>query len=571
MSKYLSAALLLCLPLLASAQPDAASQASTNAVVLVPSVGSFFVALIAGVILAVAFQLILTNLSVAAGLNILGGVTSPDDEHHKAKNKSSSDTTVMGTVKKLNSAFGIWALVTASIALFFASWLAVALSLTASALVGGIIGLVIWGLCYALMLSVETSALSSLAGSLGRMAISGLRGAYEGVSSIFSKSDESKAADTAAKITAAVREELFGDVDMGDITKQIQKYVNQLAPQRFDVKQIRHELAKLLDDTEIRAITSHDGTLLDTEMIVGSLKNRGMEESAARTLVNGVQQAMGTFKDEKSKPKDTVSKVVDTGLRVAAGMSPGEAQSAREKIEQYLRETGKDELNPEGIKRDLEKLFSNRKEGVAALRARISQIDKSTAVAVLTQRSDMTEEEAQRIVDQVERVLSQVSTTVASVSSGTSDLKSSVTEKVKNYLNSLDRPELNYEGLQADMEQLFHDPKGGGEALLQRLKSVNRDTLKAILASRQDMSEEDADRVINRIETARDNVIGKVEQMSAEVKRRLQEVKDEALHQADEARKIAATAAWWAFASAVVSGIAAVLGGVFAAMSMWHG
>lgn len=53
------------------------------------------------------------------------------------------------------------------------------------------------------------------------------------------------------------------------------------------------------------------------------------------------------------------------------------------------------------------------------------------------------------IVDQVERVLSQVST---GVTSGTSDLKNSITGKVKNYLNSLDRPELNYEGLENDME-----------------------------------------------------------------------------------------------------------------------
>jgi hypothetical protein len=564
MNKYVLASLLLGLPLLASAQPDIASPATTNAVVLVPSVGSFFVALVAGLILAVAFQLILTNLSVAAGLNILGSVTAPDTDKSKDKHDS-SDTSVAGTVKKMNTAFGIWALATASITLFFASWLAVGLSLTASATIGAIIGLVIWGLFYTVMLTVETSALSSLVGSLGRMAISGLRTAYEGVSSIFSKSEESKAADTAAKITAAVREELFGDVDMGDVTKQIQKYINQLAPQKLDIKQIRQELAKLLDDTEIRAVSSSDGSILDTEMLVANLKNRGMHEGTARSVVNGVQQALGTFKEEKSTSKDTVSKVVDTGLRVAAGMSPSEAETARTKIEQYLRETGKEELNPEGIKRDIEKLFSNRREGMAALKDRISHIDKSTAVAVLTQRSDMTEEEAQRIVDQVERVLNQVSTTVTS---GTSDLKNTVTEKIKNYLNSLDRPELNYEGLQSDMETLFNDPKAGGEALLRRLKSVNRDTLKALLASRDDMSEEDAERVISRIEAARDNVIGKVEQMSTEVKRRLEMAKDEALHQADEARKIAATAAWWAFASAVVSGIAAVLGGIVAAMTI---
>ena len=92
-----------------------------------------------------------------------------------------------------------------------------------------------------------------------------------------------------------------------------------------------------------------------------------------------------------------------------------------------------------------------------------------------------------------------------------------------------------------------------------------------IISKANTILEEDAERIISRIESARDKVIGKVEQMGTEVRRRLDAAKQEALHQADEARKIAATAAWWAFASAVVSGVAAVLGGIVAAMSMWRG
>jgi hypothetical protein len=70
----------------------------------------FFIALIAGVVLACAFQLLLTNLSVAAGLSYIG--QSHDDEHHS---DSSSPP-----VRHIGSKVGTWTLITVTVALFLA-------------------------------------------------------------------------------------------------------------------------------------------------------------------------------------------------------------------------------------------------------------------------------------------------------------------------------------------------------------------------------------------------------------------------------------------------------------------
>jgi hypothetical protein len=98
---------------------------------------NFFIALVAGVVLAIAFELILTNLSVAAGLNVLGGFTRPSrgkaGEHGGG---AAGGEGVIEKVRGITSIVGIWTLITASIALFFSSWLAVELSLTGSLLVG---------------------------------------------------------------------------------------------------------------------------------------------------------------------------------------------------------------------------------------------------------------------------------------------------------------------------------------------------------------------------------------------------------------------------------------------------
>ncbi|MGE5410538.1 MAG: hypothetical protein ACM3MI_06230 [Clostridiales bacterium] len=74
-------------------------------------------------------------------------------------------------------------------------------------------------------------------------------------------------------------------------------------------------------------------------------------------------------------------------------------------------------------------------------------------------------------------------------------------------MNSLGQPELEYEGVTHDIQKLFHDPKAGADALMRRIKAIDRDTSKAILASRRDISEEDAERIINKIENARDGEI----------------------------------------------------------------
>ncbi len=94
----------------------------------------FFVALLAGVSMAFAFQLLLTNFSVAVGISSWE-IDSDSNDESEGLGK---------TIRKVQSKAGAWALITASIALFIASFLAVKLSLIESTFLGTIIGVVIW-------------------------------------------------------------------------------------------------------------------------------------------------------------------------------------------------------------------------------------------------------------------------------------------------------------------------------------------------------------------------------------------------------------------------------------------
>jgi len=521
----------------------------------------FYLAIIVGVILAISFELILTHLSVAAGISAVGPLDQREAKRPSAERRTGEETTTMAAVTKTTNLFGIWTLVTATISLFFASWLAVRLSTTLDVFHGLVLGLAIWALFYIVMTALQVTALTSLVGALMQTAIGGLRSAYKATTAVFGKSEEDRIVDTAEKVTAAVRDELFGDVDVKDLRKDIETYVQQFRP--ASPKEIKEALRDLLDETDIQAIVEHgEGPFADVDVLTASLvTEKGMTRERAQSVAHGVKDAITKIREEARSGKDTVSKVSDAALRVA-GKSGEEAQALRTKIETYLRDTHKEELDPEGIKKDLEKLLTSPKEGLGALRERLSGFDRSTLQAILAQRKDLNPDEAQKISERVMSVIDTVRGKAQDTSGAAADRMRGVEGKIRDYLNSLDRPELRYEGVKHDLAVLFHDPKAGADLLIRRLKALDRNTLKAVVASRRDMSEEDAEQFVTQLERSRDDAIEKYERMKAEVQHRIEDARDRALREAEETRKAARAAAWWTFGSAVLSGAAAVVGGI---------
>jgi chaperonin cofactor prefoldin len=229
-----------------------------------------------------------------------------------------------------------------------------------------------------------------------------------------------------------------------------------------------------------------------------------------------------------------------------------------------LRNTNKAELEPEGIKRDLQLLLNDPRAGVGNIGDRLSQFDRSTLVALLSQREDISEEEANRIADQIESVRNSFVEQLTKVQQGLQSAIDGIFGKIRNYLNSMERPELNYEGIQQDFSQLFDDPQAGFEALRDRLSHFDRDTLVAVISSREDISEADANRIIDQIEAARDRVLHQAERIQSETQKRLSALKEQAKKQAVETRKAASDAAWWLFSTALTSLAASAVAGALA-------
>lgn len=328
-------------------------------------------------------------------------------------------------------------------------------------------------------------------------------------------------------------------------------YLRNTGKDELNPEGIQRDLTRLLSDPREGATALRQRlSQVDRDTLVKLLSQR--QDLSEEQVNQVIDQVQGTIKNIVRAP------------RRLATRTQAQIQDFQSTLQDYLRNTGKDELNPEAIKRDLQLLLHDPRTGVESLTDRLSHIDRDTMISLLSQRQDISEEEAARIVDQVLSVRDQFVEQIRSIQRRIQQTIDGIFAQIRNYLNSLDRPELNYDSIKKDVRKLFDDPQAGFDALRDRLSHFDRNTLVAIMSSREDISEEDANRLVDQIEGARNSVLQRVDRLQQEAQRRLDEVKYQAQRQAEETRKAAASAAWWLFGTATVSGIVSAIAGAIA-------
>jgi len=590
--------LILQFILVASVLPAAAQTypvpvADTSFVNFTPQ---FFICLLAGVILAVGFQVLLTTLSVASGISMVGNLEKQDNRPGAAYDKNASKKD-KDTGMKISSAIGMWSVITVSVSLFFASLLAVKLSMISSNAIGVTLGLVIWAAFFSLMVYFEVKAVSSLLGGLVSTVFQGIRSTF-GVAKDMITPSATKQVEDVAKHAV---DEIVHAFEDSHIEDKLDKYVKKLQPQEMDYGKIRQELVKLINDIKIEQSTSLTGTTAEKEIFIKvaeaqpSLTKKDVEK--LKEVYNQVQDVMRT----QGSASDKVMMAVD---RLVPGASEEDVKSVRGKIEQYLRDMNRDEISPERLRGDLEAIVNDPGHAKDVVMNRLNMIDRSTIVAMLSARTDISQDQAEKIVGYVVDTFNNLkgkvanmipnpnanmgnmnmgdnmgmgqdmgATATATMSAQNvgdamkgmaNDYTDKFEQRLRDYFASLERPEFDYDHMKRDFLKIFSDPKAGFDSIKDRLGRYDRNSLVALLSSNKNITPEQAERIVSKMEEARNTVLDKARSLEQEVQYRTQQAKEMALHQAEKVRQTAASAAWWLLAGAVISGIASALGGMLA-------
>ena len=337
-----------------------------------------------------------------------------------------------------------------------------------------------------------------------------------------------------------------------EATSAIADYLRSTGKPELSPTGIQRDLQKLIDNPKVGAQALRFRlSKMDRDTLVQLLSQR--DDLSADEVNQTIDSLLSTIQDVVKMPRRFA--------RRTKSSAQSQGRSFQSALEDYLNNTHKDELNPTGIKRDLKLLLNDPKLGASKLSDRIAQMDDSTMVAMLAQRPDMTREEAEATVARIADARHQVKGQIRSVQRSLESVIDRIFASIRNYLQSLDRPELDYYGIKRDMHTLFNDPKSGFSALSDRLSQFDRDTIVALVTSHDRISESDANRVIAQVESARDSALRKAESLERQFEQRINAVKAQTQKQIEETKKAAEIAAWWLFSTALLSAIVAAVGG----------
>ncbi|AFZ37112.1 hypothetical protein Sta7437_3614 [Stanieria cyanosphaera PCC 7437] len=328
-----------------------------------------------------------------------------------------------------------------------------------------------------------------------------------------------------------------------EATSAIANYLRNTGKAELNPEGIKQDLTLLLDNPQLGAKAIRQRlAAMDRDTLVQLLSQRkDLNEAEVNRAIDEVQFTLRTLAKAPRR----------LAIRTQA-----QVQDFQSAIANYLRSTDKEELNPEGIKRDIELLLNDPRAGAESLQSRLAKFDRDTLVALLSQRNDMSQEDVNRTIDQILSVRDRILAQLQTIQNQVQSVIDRVLAKIRTYLDSLERPELAYEGIKHDLQTLFHDPQAGFEALKDRFSQLDRDTLIAVLSSRDDISQADAERLVFQVERTRDRILQRAERIQTEAQLRLEAAKVEVQKQAEETRKAAATASWWLFFTALISAIA---------------
>ncbi|NJN88001.1 MAG: hypothetical protein HC881_19055 [Leptolyngbyaceae cyanobacterium SL_7_1] len=264
----------------------------------------FFIALVAGLVLAFGFQLLLTNLSIAAGISYLG--SRSDASSHDSSGSSGSG--------KIGTALGLWTLFTVSLSLFGACILAVKLSLINSVVLGGIVGLVIWATYFSLMVWISSTTVGSLIGSVVNAATSGFQAIVgTATNAVGAKIAKDQIISTAEAAAAAVRREFTSGIDPEGIRENLEDYLAKLRPADLNLQNIRQEFEQLLSNSELSSIA--DPAVLsnvDRQTFVDLVSSRSdLSQREINRIVDQLEAAWKQTVGKTPAKRDYLGELVD--------------------------------------------------------------------------------------------------------------------------------------------------------------------------------------------------------------------------------------------------------------------
>ncbi|PHN06934.1 hypothetical protein [Flavilitoribacter nigricans] len=542
---------------------------------------NYIITIIAGIVLALGFQFLLTSLSVSFGFTAIGDLkekyvqskyrsdynedSSSERDDDDDDNKYDIDPgTPVGV--DLASGIGLWNVLTVAPSLFGATALALLLTPMDSLRINITLALVVWAAFIILVIYLEGRSASVLIGGLVNTALSGLKASGQAVKSLLTPSPQTQMENVAASTVEKIRQEFSLDFDAQPIVATLEKYLgafNERVPSYESLKNDIREIAETSagnnpssNPAKWTAIQTAIQTAIESDNTNPTRKGREKVQQL-QSLLKDIQDAYQRGNTRGESIKNAVE---------ASPIDHERINSYYDQLKNWIQRSTPDKLSREQIKRELEKIIDDPGRTVRGLRAKLDELDRDTVIGYLDSNTQLERDQLETYADRIEQGLQALKDSIGWEQLPSADeMLNRLEQRIAHFINSTDDPRLNYAMLKNDFSTALNNPSESLSILKTRLSRYDRDTLVSILTNTGLVSRDDLDQVANTVEEARQQVLDQISQIEDKSKRALRNLEKKAVIQAENTRQTASTAAWW-LTFTILAGAAAAIGGAFAAV-----
>lgn len=445
------------------------------------------VTLASGLLMAFAFQLLLTNLGVAAGMTSLGALP---------KAKDSESSSLGKTLSTLGVATGLGILLSVNTVLLGACFLAVKLSLVNSPGLGAILGIVIWSGYWLIVTWVSSQAAASLLGSVVKSATSGVQGLLSTVGSALHSDHNSQPSQPDPKAIALTAPESQTKASTEDLGETLSNYLKKLQPPALDLPAIRGELENLLQSTALPPWVGKD-----------------LPEAARQIFEDFLRDRTNFSQADSEQILDQLEAVWQQGL------APKPLDGLTAELVDFLQTAKPEELTSEQLPQQLEQ-FIGQGTDPSSLPQKILDtlpaIDFSLLSRTVLDRIDLSDGQIEPIWHQLQRLKDQI------IPGATRQPFRTIAADMEDYLLRVLPPQLESETLPSTLKAILNDPKAAPEQIRQQLETLIQSDFVEILHRRQELSAAQVKSIADQLEAVRQDVLETVQ--TAEIQAQFQDL-----------------------------------------------
>ncbi|MDN3724142.1 hypothetical protein QRD02_07090 [Aequorivita sp. SDUM287046] len=520
--------------------------------------------IIAGVILALIFQIIFVVLSVSLGISAIGDFRK---KFVKASNHTGDNVGEKlrkeyefsqdynnhgpGMGENISTAFGVWSMITTSLALLFGTMLALNLATVSTFGINVTLALVIWAIFFLILFYLEIKFAQTIIGGLFSTVVGALKNTSSSIQQLFSKSPNDKIEETIDHTIEKFRKELVPNFNSEKISNVLEKFLNKVDKKMPDYDSLKNDIKEIAKANKPQNSSAK-------WMAVQQVLTRLIEENSDKKNDNWTALAqLGKEIKEQAKQENSVKDGATTIISEHTNYSKEDLDKVLEGFKNFVGQATPSNLNIENIQSELNKIFKGEETVTEAFVNNFS-VSREDLLNVLKRNTNIPEAKLEEYADTVEKSITDFRETFSK--KNLEDFTQKLEERIKGFLNMDATQNFDATALKNEFVHLINNPSEAFENIKYAIANFNRNDFETYLVRNNLVSQENINKVSDQYEAAVAEVKSQVEEIEIKARQAYEMTKRKAVIQAEHARKTAAIAAWWLLITILVAGATSVLG-----------